>query len=330
MRLEKMLYEKLFNSKTLCRARNITKPSKVYADDEVWLSVFPTFKFYHLFDRLIVYMMSREWKYQKMRLDQQGLTFEDTTIYVEEEFRRSPYLEHIFRESTHPYQNLLFAWRRQRWFKVDMVLKGFEAPQHVRNEVQQRTFFDSYVNLYKWQHFVNHNYNSEITPMTYMFNGTRVILELFMVYGLTSRNAWSRYFFNEERYYGLQHFFEDFKDHNKNHIKNLDFTKPEDLKEFEVRANDWNKQFPGYFAPEGEKVNMKKIVATLDSIKEEFQFEKLTSRDISLIGIQAHIEKIPFIAPSYENEDSKTSNNIGTKYPRFLEQPESGSILSAK
>jgi hypothetical protein len=329
MRLEKILYEKVFNSKLLGRQRNITRPSKIYADDDFWLSLFPTFKVYHVFDRLVVWMMSREWKYQKLRLDQIGLTHEDVTMYVEEEYRRSPYLEHIFRESTHPYQSLFFNWRRQRYFKVDMVLKGFEAPQYIRDEAQQRTYFDSYVNLYKWQHFVNHNYNSEITPMTYMYNGTRTLLELFMIYGLVSRNSWNRYFFNEERYYGIQKFAEDVKEHNSNR-KNLNLSDPQDLKEFEERANSLNKLFPGFFAPEGQEVNMNKIVHTLEDIKREFRFEKLTSEDLNIISIQAHVENIPFVAPSYENEGASGSNIIGTKYPEFLEKPEGGAILSAK
>jgi hypothetical protein len=330
MRLEKILYEKVFNSKMLCRKRNITRPQRNQTDEDQWLSLLPTFKFFHLFDGIVTWFMSREWKYRKLRLDQMGLSVEDMTLYVEEEFRRSPYLEHIFRESTHPYQNLFFQWRRSRYFKVDMVLKGFEAPQYVREEGQQRTFFDSYVNQYKWQHFVNHNYNSEITPTTYMYNGTRTLLELFMVYGLVSRSAWNRLFYNEERTYGIHHLNEDLNDHNKDSKKNLDFSNPEDLKEFEVRANEWNEKFPGYFAPEGEAVNMKRIVATLDNIKEEFEFEKLTSRDLGIVAIQAKLDKMTFKAPSYENEGVTGKNNIGTKYPSFLEKPETGSILSSK
>lgn len=85
-----------------------------------------------------------------------------------------------------------------------------------------------------------------------MYNGTRAIFEFFMIYGLLSRSAWSRYFFNEDRYYGLQHFFEDFKDHNKGFIKNLDFSNPDHVAEFEKKANSWNEKFPGYFAPEDE------------------------------------------------------------------------------
>ena len=162
-----------------------------------------------------------------------------------------------------------------------------------------------------------------------MYNGTRTILELFMIYGLTSRNAWNRYFFNEERYYGIQKFSEDVKEHNSNK-QNLDLSNPDDLKQFEQRANELNKLFPGFFAPEGQEVNMTKVVNTLSDIKREFRFEKLTSDDLNIINIQAHAEKIPFVAPSYENEGHKGSNNIGTKYPEFLEKPATGSILSAK
>lgn len=330
MRLEKILYERLVNNRLTGRQRNLTRPQKVFLDDQHLLSMFPSFRVGKVFDSLWVYILSRDWIFTKSRLDQAGLAFEDTYLYTEDDFRRNPFFEHIVRESTHPYQTLLFLWRRQRYFKVDMALKGFEAPQYIKEEARQRTFFDSFVNIYRWKHFVAHNYEGEITPVTYMYNGTRVILELFMIYGLTSRLAWSRYFFNEERYYGYQHMLEDFKALNRGTKHTLDFSNPEDLKEFERRANAWNKKFPGWFAPEGEEVNMKKIVATLDSIREEFKFNRLTSDDIQLIGINAQLEKIPFNASQYEGEEAKGSNNIGTRIPAFIEKADKGSILSAK
>ena len=329
MRLERILYEKLINTKLTGRNRNITKVTRNHPDDDQWLAMFPRFRIFNVFNRAISYIMSKEWKYAKMRSDQCGLAFEDTKLYVEEDFRRSPYFEHIQRESAHPYQYNMFAWRRQRYFKVDMAVKGFEAPKYIKDEAQKRTFFDSYVNIYKWQHFVDYNYSSELTGSTYMYNGTRTILEIFMIYGLLSRSAWNRYFFNEERYYSINNVYEDFKAHNVGFIKNLDLSDPEHLAEFEKRANSFNEKFPGYFAPEGEKVNMKKIIDTLKEIKDEFGFDKLTSEDLSLIGISTKIHNTKFDATKNASEELTGSNNIGQKLPECAKIPENNGIYSS-
>ena len=329
MRLERIIYEKLLNNKFFGRNRKITSVSRNHPDDDVWLTLFPKFRIFHIFDSAITYMMSREWKYSKQRLDQIGLTFEDTQLYIEEEFRRSPYLEHIFRESTHPYQQQLFAWRRHRYFKVDVALKGFESPQYIRDEAQKRTFFDSFVNFYRWQHFVNYNYHSEQTASTYMYNGTRTLLELFMIYGLLSKSAWNRYFFNEERYYSINQVFDDFKSYNNGITKNLNLEDPEHLVEFEKRANQFNEKFPGYYAPEGEKVNMKKIISTIQEIKQEFKFDTITSQDLTVIGMNAKIHNTPFDATTLESEELQGSNNIGTKLPKCAIEKETGILYSS-
>lgn len=209
-----------------------------------------------------------------------------------------------------------------------MAVKGFESPQYVREEAQKRTFFDSFVNMYKWQHFVEYNYESDRTATTYMYNGTRALFELFMIYGLLSRSAWHRYFFNEENYYSMNHVFEDFKAFNNGITRNLDLSDPEHLIEFEKRANAYNEDFPGYFAPEGEKVNMKKIVQTLNEIKQEFGFNKLTTDDIHAIGIQTKIHYTPFNATKNDVESLSGKNKIGTILPKCARTEEEGGVFS--
>lgn len=326
MRLERILYEKVFNSRILGRQREITRVTRGHPDDNMWLSNFPKFRLFNIFHRALRFIVSREWKFNKSRLDQAGLANEDVSLYVEEEFRRGAYFEHIQRESTHPYQHLLYGWRRQRYFKVDTALKGFEAPQYIKEEARQRTFFDSFVNIYKWQQFVDQNYNSELTGSTYMYNGTRSIFELFMIYGLLSRSSWNRLFFNERRYYSIGDVFRESKEMSEGHIKELDLANEDHFNEFIRRANEHNELFPGYFAPEGENVNPEKLKRTIEEIRREFSFDRLTSSDLNDIGIAAKIHETPFNATKIDSEPLSGDNNIGKKLPDFLEKEEKGSI----
>ena len=57
-----------------------------------------------------------------------GYTWDDVIMFDEKDLRRSPLYENIFREATHPYEWMQYKWRRERFFKVDRVMNGFEVP----------------------------------------------------------------------------------------------------------------------------------------------------------------------------------------------------------
>ena len=65
---------------------------------------------------------------------QQGLCYEDVFLHNEKEFNEGPIYEHMLRENMHPYFANIWLWNRQRYFKVDLLSGGFEAPQYLKNE----------------------------------------------------------------------------------------------------------------------------------------------------------------------------------------------------
>lgn len=315
MRLEKIAYEKILNSKMLGRNRQISKPSRECMDTEDLLTFGPTFGIDRILAPIGRWLLSKEWNFMQDNATQRGLAMEDWFMFKGEEMRRDPLFEHVLRESTNPTMFNMYKWRRERYFKVDGAVKGFEAPDYLKEEGRQRSFIDSFANIYRFRHFLHHNYTNDMTSKTHWYRGTSVLLEFFVINGMTSRNAWNRYFFNEKHYYTPADFLEETRNKSE---KNLDLTSENDWEEFKKRAVVINKSMPGYFAPAGNELDFEHLKKVFQEIKHEFGFDKLTMQDLKSIAIRNKCDKHAFVQPGYENEEAKGTSNVGVDQPASL------------
>jgi len=256
VRLEKVLYEKLLNNKALGRARNITTPKK-------WINHNPTeynaVQAGWLHDNSIVakfwekvlYPFYKKfwWEWQRDLALQRGYAMDDFYVYTEKDLRRSPFYEQMWRESTHPYQYLMYKYRRVRYYKVERVCQGFYVPQHLRDEVKNRTWAQTLAACDEWNNFMYRNYASELTPTTYDSRGKINLFELFQQYGLFKNEAWERYFFNEEEYDYIEA-----EDYERYVVRpgGFDLETNEGRMQFENKINTLIQDFPGLVVPEGE------------------------------------------------------------------------------
>ena len=173
-RLEKSLYERLFNREIFGRARKMgTARKPLYLDYDKWnqyacngFTKDKSFigKLLHPF--MYWYTKHWIWRYQRDIALQRGYVMDDFYIHAEHEMRRSSFLEHVWRESTHPYQHIFFKARRRRYFKVERTLQGFFVPEHVREEAKQRTMAETLDAQAEWNEFQYTNYTSDMAPAT--------------------------------------------------------------------------------------------------------------------------------------------------------------------
>jgi hypothetical protein len=61
---------------------------------------------------------------------------EDMIVFQDRELRRCPLYENIARQSFNPYQYILFAKRRARYYKVERGVRGSYAPEYLQKEAQ--------------------------------------------------------------------------------------------------------------------------------------------------------------------------------------------------
>lgn len=171
VRLERTLYEKAINNATLGRARTLGSPKKWnYYDNNQYAQYTSAYTeknnfVYKLLTPFLNFWNKKfVWQWQRDIALQRGYTMDDFYVYTERELRRSPFLEHVWRESTHPYQWLMFKARRRRYYKVERIIQGFFVPEHVRQDVQNHTMCDTLQTADEWKSFMYQNYYSDMTP----------------------------------------------------------------------------------------------------------------------------------------------------------------------
>ena len=105
VRLEKQLYEKILNTKTMGRARNIGTPVK-------WHNTNPQdyngVQAGYLHDKSLLAKVMEKilypfykkfwWEWQRDLALQRGYAMDDFYVYSEKDLRRSPFYEHVWRE----------------------------------------------------------------------------------------------------------------------------------------------------------------------------------------------------------------------------------------
>ena len=168
VRLEKIAWEKAVNTNLFGRAREIGLPHKFYRfssfDHNLWLAdlrinspigrlMAPLQKWWAEFNLKFLWD-----KYLKM-----GLSWEDKLVHTETDLRRDYFFEHVQRENFHPYHWFLKIVRRQRYFKVERTLPGFQVPDYIIDEVAQSTFAEGVMLEKQYTDFVHQNYESDFT-----------------------------------------------------------------------------------------------------------------------------------------------------------------------
>ena len=312
VRLEKIAYEKIFNSKVLHRARNITSPKRTDFFSEIYLRRFPQNRLTHtVLSPFKNWLASVEWRFLRSCLLQRGISFEDSMLNTEVEFRRGMMNEQVNRESMHPYNIQLPMWKRMGYAKVDVSMMGFEAPDYIKEEVRKQTYVEVYDKILKYKHMLLSNYMVDMTPTTYMGRGSIVILDLFIVHNLFSRAAWNRYFFNEEEYIDSRKYVADFQ--RMIGKRNFDISTESGKKKFESHMSKVNKKFPGMFAPDGEEFDFQAFYNRAEQIAAEKNSNAWTNGELDLL-VKGQEE--PFIVTG--GEELKGKNNVGTILPKYL------------
>jgi len=312
VRLEKIAYEKIINSNTLKRARNITSPKKTDFFSELYLRRSPMNKLFHsIFAPLTMWMSSVEWKFLRSSFLQRGISFEDGLMTNDIDFRRGILNEQVNRESMHPYNQQLNMWKRSGFAKVDITMMGFEAPDYIQEDVRKQTYLDVYDKILKYKHFLLSNYLSELTPTTYMGRGSLVILDLFIVHNLFSRSAWNRFFFNEEEYVDSRKNMVDFESKMTNSVMNI--STENGRKNFEAYLTKVNKRYPGMLAPEGEQIDFKSFYEKAEKAKLNPDNSSVTTDELTLLF---EGQEKAFMVP--EGEGLKGKNVVGKSLPGYL------------
>lgn len=266
VRVEKNLYERLFNVALFGRARKIGSPSKaVYIQPELYMAArdYDTQNYssilQKIFDPLFEKLMpSLWWNWTRDYQLQKGLAPEDVHGFAEYEVRRGIFLENVFRESCHPYQWLFYRYRRLRYYKIERVTQGFFVPEFIRKEAAKRTFAQFSKLKDQWDNFVYLNFYSDLTPGSYWVRAKLIPLEFLGFYGLLRDEGWERYFLNEEKYDAgdeeamLAPYIRPF---------GLDLDTEDGRRRFEDKVNTYVEQYPGMLVPEGEKYDFKLFYA---------------------------------------------------------------------
>lgn len=313
MRLEKIVYEKVLNNKLLGRARQFGKPRLSHVETNHLLAQYPNFGLYSLLGWLLRPMFRFNWKFLNENCHDRGLALEDVQLFRSEELRRNPLTEHAFRESLHPFMREMFRYRAHRYYKIDHAVKGFIVPDYLKDEARKRTMLQTFGNIITFRHFFKQNYENEQTPTTTMFRTSLNILEFALIYGITNRNGWNRYFWNEVEYYTIGDYVKEIQS-----SKPLNLEDPAQLEKFLANAEKMNEQYPGIFAPYGEKVNREQVKRDLKEIVAQTHWTNLTDEDLTDFGMRHRMSKEAFVHSKVEGEEAKGKSNVGLDKPTFL------------
>lgn len=163
-RLEKLRYEKIFNSKILGRNREMARPIKEDIKQDYYLvdyKILP--KFVHdLLSPLYMKMAQLELNFYREDMLHQGITW-DYNYESGNDIRRDPFHEHIVRQTMHPYHYLMYIWERHPTSKVDFHQPGFEAPDYLRERVRKRPYAEVKSKIDTFWLTIKNNYEAENT-----------------------------------------------------------------------------------------------------------------------------------------------------------------------
>jgi len=265
VRFEKLLWERLVNTKALGRQRVIASPRKWFTGDRDTESkvaahyYFNTGIFGAVFKSLEGVFSWIFWKWPRDYAFQRGLAMEDFLVHADRELRRDVLFEHIIRQGCHPYQHLFFKRRRARFYKVERGLRGFFVPDYLRKEAENVLLKDTLKVKEEWDDYIYKNWISDMTPsMRYTAMHRLIALEIFNVYGILRPEAWERYFYNEVVYDGYEP--EDIKA-AQTPFGTYNFEREDNKRAFESEVNRFIQLYPGTIVRDGEQFNFKEFYA---------------------------------------------------------------------
>jgi len=323
--LEKILYEKVLNNRTLGRARKITTPKKwINHNPADYKSVQAGWLYDNtisakVWDKILYpFYKTFWWSWQRDLALQRGYAMDDFYVHTEKDLRRSPFYEHIWRESTHPYEYLMYKYRRMRYYKVERCVQGFFVPEHLRDEVKKRTWAETMHSVNEWENFVFKNYAAEISPTTYDSRGKWNPLELFNQYGLFRNESWERLFYNEEEYDYIEP-----EDYERYVVKpgGYDVETVEGRMAFENKINTLIQDFPGLVTPEGEQFDFENFYMkwTLLHGRDTSRFDqsKLVEVEASIrTAIDSNNESYSLL--THGAEEKVGTSNVGKDWPERM------------
>lgn len=336
VRLEKVIYEKMLNTKILNRARVIKTPKNLETQQEVFLKQLPKNRFIQkLINPIITYIDSLEYRDWRNLCIQRGISFDQIMMETDMELYRCPFHEHFLRETTHPYHYSLNKWSRFAYSKIDTYLRGFEAPDHIKNEVKNRTYVDCKEKIDTFHEMLAKNYNNEKTFLNHYYRGSMVILELAIFYNSTMRIAWNRLFYNEEMYLDTKEWLKQ-QIHLFDTIK-FDMNNDKHIEKYKQRLDNFNKLYPGYLAPDGEKVDYNKYMNNNNNNtnnSDNNNNDKFTVKDFEgLDGTFKNLNK-PFVLDHLDDnvveksEELSGQNNVGVDLPKYLKPTHGQSLMN--
>jgi len=266
MRFEKLLYEKVVNTRMLNRQRVMGNPKKWFNENRTEAHRIVAHKFFNqgitgaIFRPLEGIMSWLFYQWPRDIAVRRGLILEDFWVHNERDQRRDYFTETVWKQSCHPYQPLFYRRRRGRYYKIERAVRGFQVPEYLKVESSKRTLAETIEVKEEWENFTLTNYYSDMTPTTRGPATSRMIaLEVINTYGLFQEGAWERYFFNEASY-GDTYTEEELKE-AANPYSQFDLNNEEGRRQFEVRVNKFIQLHPGSIVPEGEAFNFKEFYA---------------------------------------------------------------------
>jgi len=116
------------------------------------------------------WLTSVEWKHFQEGLAQRGESWDDRIVSSQMDIR-DPFHENIVRQTMHPYFFLLTRYKKDAFSKIDSYLRGFEAPDYMREPAERQTFFKSSGKFYAFHKMSTMNFEAEATPVMYIAKG---------------------------------------------------------------------------------------------------------------------------------------------------------------
>jgi len=324
VRLEKIWYERLFNSAMTGRQRVIRQPrlwdydnlekanrleeeKPVFTKETGWERIIEPFMAYFFY------------QWPRDIATQRGLSMEDFLLFNDRELRRDPLFENILRQSLHPYMHVLFKARRRRYYKVERAVRGFWVPDYLRKEAESRLLKDTVENINEWRNFYEVNYDNDMTPSIHWPTNARLLpLEIFIMYGLFNENFWTQYFYNETKLEPTQAEIEEYAKEELDQRKYFDIETEAGRREFEEEMNRFTKLYPGAIVKDGEQFNFKRYYAKYAILngRDTSKFETSLVEDIKNKLAAKKADRAKQLTDKKISSDQK--NNIGTEFPERL------------
>ena len=254
VRLERALYEKLVNTRTFGRARDIAKPryyKKTFTENRSYFwpaGGTATSLYFQFAEKWFAFQYRFDLSYYRPR----AYSLIEFKTFSESDWRRGTLNEQMHRENVHPYHFFQRQMTRQRFHKLEKYVSGVEMPEEAIDEVygtpeiEKQDYKHSY-------HTLHQQYVRELMPNTYMWRAVRwAILDITIIYNILNRDMWNRLFYNEQSHVQELDDLENSIDQRRKDAQiNIDYSNPENRAKFITYLNAKIEAYPSYYTVEG-------------------------------------------------------------------------------